>query len=136
MHHVNPKSFATEVWNENPNHAANGVPICERHHTGKGYPTEAPIDWRSEYVDVVHPDMVWARRRYTQEKDKAFKKVFKGRREQREKHATYWNTDFDNYLRRVAQDFADWTVNNFEPFPEGKGFEAKRLTDYWEGTLE
>ena len=84
-----------------PNHAFNGILLCDYHHVGIGY--DGPIDWRIDDVPVIHPDVVWARRQYGSNKD-IYTELFGKRVGQVKNGLTYWNTTFDKLLEEIAHE--------------------------------
>lgn len=119
IHHCKPQGWVRRILGSNPDYPENLIAICAFHHVGRGY--GGSLDWHNSVVSVIHPDMVWALRRYKKDPT-SFDTVFAGRIQQTAKNQTYWNTDFDEALEDIAQRIVHKYLLEHpkDPFPERK----------------
>ena len=88
IHHIIPQRWAYAVMHllsKDVDTPENGITLCPIHHT-----------------QVIHTDMPLAKGNYQVDKQ-SYEKVFDKRDELVGKQTVYWNTAYDNLMKRVAE---------------------------------
>ena len=89
VHHIIPQRYAKQVlnWSEDRiDHPKNGITLCQAHHQ-----------------DVIHPDIVKAKREYGEDRA-SFDKCFENRDRLVKEGYKYWNDDWDRALAYKAEE--------------------------------
>ncbi len=101
IHHIKPQGWCLRILKIDPDYPQNLIAICAYHHIGKGY--HGSLDWRNDYVPVIHTDMAWAFQHYRDSEGDAINRVFAGRVARTDRGDIYWNTDHDDQLEEIAE---------------------------------
>ncbi len=134
IHHITPQGYSKRILSEDPDRPDNACPLCVMHHNGTGY--TGSLDHHNDLVPILHPDMEWARRNYHKYNKESYQLVFKGRKERTNKGEIYWNPDWDNALREIAERvFFEYVILHPEDQFPGKGVNGngKRSLEPGEG---